>query len=170
MDTTHKGNIGEHATALSLQRAGFLVAKPYFDKDGADLLAFAHIGDGAKFARVQCKYRQPKTSIKVPTQYAEGAFVCFLCSVPTESDDDGTGQSLYAFFVEDVKAWGLRAGNYVLRVPSYKHAAKKFRKHAVNVETFARLRRLIEDSDVGKEFGGLDFANPRNMIWMVGIL
>jgi hypothetical protein len=163
MDTSHKGNTGEQATALALQRAGFLVAKPCFDQRGADLLAFIHIAGGAKFARVQCKYRQPNSSIEIPAYHVPGAFICFLLLVPPAPEDAGMDHWLYAFFSQEIKAaWNHRKDKYVLPIPSLVPAREQFLPNLVSADIFERMRELIKSSKIADEMGMLDFSNPNN--------
>ena len=82
MDTTKLEYTAEDLIAHVLQRSGLLVAKPKFDREGADLLAFAELADGVKFCRIQCKGRtiinSISTNIKIPKSYVSPSFVLFL--------------------------------------------------------------------------------------------
>ena len=49
MDPSVMEYTAEDLIAHKLTRSGFLVAKPRFDQEGADLLAFLKVKDGAKF-------------------------------------------------------------------------------------------------------------------------
>lgn len=51
-DITVMEYTAEDFIAHKLQRSGFLVAKPKFDQDGADLHAFLDVKDNAKFCRI----------------------------------------------------------------------------------------------------------------------
>ena len=73
MDTAQKEKIAENEFASQLSRRGMLVAKPYFDQRGADLLAFIHICNGAKFCRIQSKYRMTNVEIYDPIKYLKAA-------------------------------------------------------------------------------------------------
>jgi hypothetical protein len=80
MDTKHLEQIGETFISHKLLYANILVAKPLFDRLGADLIGFTSIDDKARFCRIQCKYREIKktTSVKIHSKYVVGAFVTFL--------------------------------------------------------------------------------------------
>lgn len=80
MDTKHLEQIGETFIVSSLLDAGILVAKPFFDRLGTDLVGFSSIDDKAKFCRIQCKYRELKksTSVEIDSKYIVGAFILFL--------------------------------------------------------------------------------------------
>ena len=82
MDTTYLEYIAEDLIAHKLQRGGLQVAKPKFDRDGADLIAFMEVADGAKFCRIQCKGRtlisSNNSNVTIPKEYVEGAFFVFL--------------------------------------------------------------------------------------------
>jgi len=80
MYTKHLEHIGESLVIYSLLEAGILVAKPFFDKAGADLVGITSVDNRAKICRIQCKYRELKTrtSVVVDSEYVKGAFVLFL--------------------------------------------------------------------------------------------
>lgn len=109
MDTTHLEYTAEDLIAHKLQRSGLLVAKPKFDRDGADLIALLEVADGAKFCRIQCKGRSLKNSensnVKIPASYVTGAFFVFLYV------DIGDKETyIFCFSVDDIKTnWNLKA-------------------------------------------------------------
>lgn len=80
MDTERLKQIGESFIVYSLLNAGILVAKPFFDQLGTDLIGFTSIDDKARFCRIQCKYRELKksTSVRIDSNYVVGAFILFL--------------------------------------------------------------------------------------------
>ena len=57
MDTKQMEETAENYISSKLQQADILVAKPKFDLNGTDLLAFTNMVDGVKFCRIQCKGR-----------------------------------------------------------------------------------------------------------------
>ena len=79
MDTAKTEHIAEDLIAHELQKSGILVAKPKFDREGADLLAFLEIADGVKFCRIQCKGRtiidSKKSNIRIPQSYVSPSFI-----------------------------------------------------------------------------------------------
>lgn len=163
MDTTRKEKIAEHEIASVLSRRGLLVAKPSFDQRGADLLGFLHICGGAKFCRVQCKYRQAGSQIEIPVHYVPGAFVCVVYVVPKEQiEDDPATCALYCFFPDDIHRWNKRSDNYVLSLPSFETCKERFKDNLLDDGNFDRLRYLIQESTVQDEMGMLDFSNPNN--------
>lgn len=80
MDTKQLEQIGETYIVSKLLDADILVAKPFFDRLGADLIGFTSIDDKAKFCRIQCKYRELKTKtfVEIDSSYVIGSFVLFL--------------------------------------------------------------------------------------------
>ena len=80
MDTKRLEQIGETFIVSSLLDENILVAKPFFDLLGTDLIGFTSIDDKARFCRIQCKYRELKksTSVQIDSKYVVGAFVLFL--------------------------------------------------------------------------------------------
>jgi len=111
MDTTHLEYTAEDLIAHKLQRSGLLVAKPKFDRDGADLIALLDVADGAKFCRIQCKGRSLKSSknsnVKIPADYVSGSFFAFLYV------DTGDSETyIFCFSVSDIKIhWDHKTDN-----------------------------------------------------------
>jgi len=162
MYTKQKEDIAEDAIASQLQSAGFLVAKPKFDERGADLLAFGHIHGGARFARIQSKYRQAQSSVKIPYHYAVGAFVCIVHLVPRKGQADDEAAVFYAFTAEEIRAWPNRNGVSVLSLPSFETARKRFASNLLK-DKIQSIRELIAKADGTDEMIGLlDFSNPNN--------
>lgn len=108
MDTTHMEYTAEDLIAHKLQRAGLLIAKPKFDREGTDLIALMEVKDGAKFCRIQCKGRSlinsKSSSVKIPKKYTTDSFIVFLYI----DDGDVNSTHLFTFFVEDIKTWKLK--------------------------------------------------------------
>jgi hypothetical protein len=80
MDTKRLEQIGETFIVSRLLDGDILVAKPFFDQAGADLVGFTSIDDKAKFCRIQCKYRELKktTSVQIDSKHVIGAYIFFL--------------------------------------------------------------------------------------------
>ena len=99
MDTKQLEQIGETFIVSNLLDSGILVAKPFFDRSGADLIGFTSIDDKARFCRIQCKYRglKTRTSVKVDSEYVIGAFILFLYIKNSNS------RHFYCFLPEDIK-------------------------------------------------------------------
>jgi hypothetical protein len=163
VDTAQKEKIAENAIASILSSRGLLVAKPYFDQRGADLLGFLHICGGAKFCRVQVKYRQAGSNIEIPVHYVPGAFLCVVYLVPKEEvDNDATTYAFYCFFPDDIRQWHKHSGSYILSLPGFETCIIKFKDKILDERSFERLHHLIQESTVQDEMGMLDFSNPNN--------
>ena len=80
MDTKRLEQIGETFIIYRLLEAGILVAKPFFDRLGSDLIGFISVDDKTSFCRIQCKYRGVKkaTCVEIDKKYVTGAFILFL--------------------------------------------------------------------------------------------
>jgi hypothetical protein len=117
MDTTHLEYTAEDLIAHKLQRGGLLVAKPKFDRDGADLIALMEVADGAKFCRIQCKGRTlikgNSSNVEIPEDYVKGAFWLFLY---VDIGDDNP--HIYCFSTKEIiNNWALT---------KYKKSHKKY--------------------------------------------
>lgn len=99
MDTKLLEQVGETFVTSTLLSAGILVAKPFFDELGTDLIGFTSVDDKARFCRIQCKYRELKkrTCVEIDTKYVVGAFVLFLY-VKTQEQ-----RHLFCFLPEDIR-------------------------------------------------------------------
>jgi hypothetical protein len=163
-DTALKEKNAENEIASVLARRGLLIAKPYFDQRGADLLAFLRICGGAKFCRVQSKYRQEESAVAIPFHYVPGAFVCFVYLVPKPPDSaDPPQHALYCFFPDDIRQWPLSDGQYRLCLPKFTTCSAQFAASQFNDSTFDRLSRLIAELTIQDEMVEiLDFSNPNN--------
>lgn len=149
-DTTQIAYTAEDLISHKLEREGFLVAKPKFDQDGADLLVLTNVRDGASFGRVQCKGRsviKQNSFIEIPQKYVSDAFLVTLFIEDGNHDE----ANLFFFFSEDIKKWVLKKGIYRLSIDKncYKETFLKYRfspeKHP------KKIRTLIEKTDVNKE-------------------
>jgi hypothetical protein len=117
MDTTVMEYTAEDLIAHKLQRRRILVAKPKFDREGADLLALLGVSDGAKFCRIQCKGRSlvgsSGSSVEVPKKYVTDGFILFLFVETGQADLT----HLYCFFGRDIRShWHQRGDSYVLSI------------------------------------------------------
>ena len=115
MDTSIMEQTAEDLIAHSLQRAGLLVAKPKFDQNGADLLAFLDVNDGAKFCRIQCKGRSlinsSSSSVRLPVNYVTDGLVVSLFVETGASDET----HLYCFLGREIRAnWARTGDDYVI--------------------------------------------------------
>ncbi len=153
MDTTKLANVAEDLIAHKLQRGGILVAKPKFDRLGADLLGLIEVSDGAKFCRIQCKGRSVRARgahIEIPFSYVTPAFILVLY---LEADDD-TGP-LYCFFESDMKTWTRNAEDeYKLSLPKSSYAAI-LKGNLFVPATVERIKQIIRKSNVAIEIGHL---------------
>ena len=80
--SSQREHAAEQLIAHKLITYDVLVAKPLFDIDGADLLGFCEVKDGARFCRIQSKGRSviksPKTIAKTKSKYVQGAYIVFV--------------------------------------------------------------------------------------------
>jgi hypothetical protein len=167
MDTSQKEKIAEHEIASILSSRGLLIAKPFFDQRGADLLGFIHICGGAKFCRIQCKFRQAGSQIEIPIHYVPGAFVCVAYIIPKETATNHAPiHALYCFFPDEIRQWHKHDGKYIVSLPSYETCIKQFNNNVLDDKNYERLRDLIQSSIVQDEMGMLDFSNPNNSAYI----
>lgn len=164
MDTTHIAYTAEDLISYKLQHSGLLIAKPKFDREGADLLALLNVDKGAKFCRIQCKGRsllklKSKSNIVVPKSYIKGAFILILFI------DDGNENetNLFCFFPDDIKKrWKLKTSRnstetlYCLSLSktTFKDVTKKgnLLKYRLSNQKIEEIKTLIRQADINKEF------------------
>lgn len=146
----------EDLISHKLQRSGILISKPKFDREGTDLIALMQVKDGTRFCRIQCKGRSlvnsSSSSIKIPKEYVEGAFVTFLYV------DDGNENNthLFAFFVDEMRKWKENNDKYVLNFTKTNFESL-LAENRFSPETVVRIQNSIKHSNVRKE---LPFVLP----------
>jgi len=151
MDTTLMEYTAEDLIAHKLQKAGLLISKPKFDRDGTDLIALMEVKDGASFCRIQCKGRSLVTtkssSVKIPKKYVTGAFVTFLYV------DDGNSNNtyLFTFFVDEIIKWSLNSKDeYVLNF--YENSFREiFLENSFSDICIDRIKKTISEANVKAE-------------------
>lgn len=163
MDTTHLANTAEDLISHKLQRAGLLVAKPKFDRDGADLLVFMSVNQGTKFCCVQCKGRSlihsNSSNVKVFKSYVTEVFMLFLFI--NNGNDSVT--DLFCFFANEIKtSWKLKTFKdsskdyYQLTFSksTYKNqnSGRNLLIHSLNDKKINALKEIIRTSDSKREF------------------
>lgn len=147
-DTTIMEYTAEDLIAHKLLRSGVLVAKPKFDQEGTDLLAFVGVSDGAKFCRIQCKGRSlinsKNSQVLVPLGYVTDAFILFLF-VET-GDTDKT--YLFCFLGKDIRQWPRSADgkDYVLSISENK-LENEFGAFIFNERKIHEIKKAIINVD-----------------------
>ena len=154
----------EDLIAHKLQRAGILISKPKFDRDGTDLMGLMEVKGGSRFCRIQCKGRSlinsDTSSIKIPKDYVQGAFVAFLYI------DDGNNENtwVYNFFVGDIRNWKLNDKNeYILNLKKSSFT-EDLAGHEFSVDSIQKIKDVINKSDVHNEIINITPPSYRSFI------
>ncbi len=147
----------EKRVAFELLRYDILVAKPLFDKQGADLLAMLRVDDGARFIRVQCKGRSLEAShschFDIPKAYVTNSFVVFLYL------RSATGPNVFIFFSKDISSWNInKKCEYSLSL-SAKSFSEKLHRFQLDGEKAKQLAELIQTVDMREQFQELIVLN-----------
>jgi len=166
-DTSVREHEAETRVAHELLRHGILVAKPYFDRRGADLLAMVDVDGGARFIPVQCKGRSlegsESTSVRIPKSYVGDDFAVFLYL----RHPDGATNSLYLFFADDIRRWHeADSDKYVLSIGAGTFKGK-LAGHLLTSETISRLTQRIQCSVVPSPITSALGMSP-GVIWSDG--
>jgi HD superfamily phosphohydrolase len=153
MDTTHIAYTAEDLISHKLQRSGLLVAKPKFDRDGADLLAFMSVDNGTKFCRIQCKGRSlinsNTSSIDVYESYVTDGFVLFLFI----NDGNDSTSNLFCFFSNDIKEkWELKTYKEYKKIFRLSFSKSNFNNVNFSEQKIEEIKNIIRHSDVKEEF------------------
>jgi len=151
MDTTIMEYTAEDLIAHKLQRGGILVAKPRFDREGADLLAFQTVNDGAKFCRIQCKGRSLINSkgshVDVPKKYLSTGFLLFLFVETGQQEET----HLFCFTSDDIRTnWHTHEDNYRLLI-SDSRLRTDFEAFAFNDQKIEQIKNIIKQTNIGQE-------------------
>ena len=163
MDTTHIAYTAEDLISHKLQKAGLLVAKPKFDRDGADLLILMNVHEGTKFGRVQCKGRtlinSDSSNVDVFKSYVTDAFVLFLYI----NDGNESVPNLFCFLPNEIKeTWRLKTFSdsskdfYRLSFSksTYRNiqSSRNLLSHSFDESKIQIIMELIKNSDTETEF------------------
>lgn len=159
MDTKYLEEIAESMIAGELQRAGLLVAKPKFDREGTDLIVFAEMRDGVKFCRIQCKGRRfgasGKTDIVVPSTYVTNGFLLIVYL------DAGAWHGAYYFLASEIQEWKRTPkGTYRLSI-SISNAREALKRNAFDKSKIDLIRVLIQDAETRGEFHLLVYGDAK---------
>lgn len=161
MDTIYLEYISEDFIAHKLQRGGLLVAKPKFDRDGADLIALMEVADGAKFGRIQCKGRtlisSNNSNVTIPKEYVKGAFFVFLYVDIGDSEP-----YIFCFSAEEIiRYWKLKTEQksqkqiYYLGISkgSFLNSDKEsnFLRFSLTNDRIDQIKEIIEKSNSKEE-------------------
>jgi len=141
----------EDLISHKLQRASILIAKPKFDIEGTDLIAFIKFKDAIKFGRIQSKGRTLSTgttSIEVPVEYVYGAFFLFIYF---DIGIDNT--NLYFYTANDICQYWVKSKNgkkYRLSVKAKSIAENKIISDQIDFlftdDKIDRIKKIIETS------------------------
>lgn len=153
MDNSQLEKEAESLISSRLQKGGILVAKPSFDIQGSDLLAFVHLDDNARFCRVQCKGRSVEngdSNINVPADYVTRSFILFVYL----KDGIYENENLYCFFSEDIReSWKISKNGkeYIIHIPRASFD-KKLSSFKITSERMKSIAQRIALSDIDVEF------------------
>ena len=155
-DTTHLSYVAEDLIAHKLQRAGFLVTKPKFDQEGADLLVFLSIGDASKFCRIQCKGRtviNRNSNVEIPASYISNAFILLIFV-----EDGNKDTNLYCFFNEDIEHFfklkeykNVAKNKYRITIPKNISTNKKFTPFLFDTTKIKLIKNRIKNINTDEE-------------------
>jgi hypothetical protein len=162
MDTTHIAYTAEDLISHKLQRSGLLVAKPKFDRDGTDLLAFMSVDNGTKFCRIQCKGRSliksSKANVDVFESYVTAGFILFLFI----NDGNDSASNLFCFFPDDIKKrWVLKTNKESKKIYSLSFSKSTFNdinkkgnliEYFFSEQKIEQIKIIIRKSDIKEEF------------------
>ena len=140
-----------------LQKNRILVAKPYNDQNGTDLLAFINMHDGVKFCRIQCKGRtvlaSNKNNTDIPKSYVTNGFIVFLYLDFGDNTDE-----LYMFLASDIRLWNLSPNNEYTLSLSHSNVREKLKRFRFESSKIVLIKHLIEQAETNGEFNQLIYA------------
>ncbi len=142
MDTKPLEIQAEDLIKHKLLKFDFLVVKPTFDKEGADLLIIKDISQKVTpFVKIQCKGRtiDKNSNVAIPKSYVEENFIIFLYVEIKETKED----FLYVFFKEDIEKWKNLGDNFQLTIPKSFNENKDFKEKAFNENIAIRIGKLL---------------------------
>jgi hypothetical protein len=130
-----------------------LVTKPYFDRDGIDLLLLGDIGELIKVGFIQSKGRSinanQNSNITVCRNYVKDNFSVFLYILPPSK-----AENLYCFFPEDLLKWKIKGNDYYLNIPNDYLTDSYFQEHLFSDNKINRIKQSLKSLDNGY---GIDY-------------
>jgi hypothetical protein len=153
MNESNLEHVAESSVISQLTRHGVIVAKPYRDKWGADLLAMLSVYDYAKFIRIQSKGRSLKengrSSVEIPKHYVTDSFCLFLYIAFHNSQTYANQEHLFILFSSEIK--NLFTSKEIKGVHNYYlgFSGKKFLEilspFTASFERFEKVKKTIRD-------------------------
>ena len=142
MDTKPSEIQAENLIKHKLVKYNFLVTKPTFDKEGADLLIVKDISKKiTPFVKIQCKGRTITTNsnVTIPKKYVEENFVVFLYVEVKESKED----FLYTYFQPDILKWNDLGEKWQLIIPKNFYKRDKFKNREFNKGVALQIENIL---------------------------
>jgi len=136
---------------------GLLVTKPYFDKEGTDLLILKDLSEKTTTTiKVQCKGRTVKraSNVTIPAKYVKENFVVFLYVKEDETNDD----FLYTFFEDDINAWKLQGSNFQLVIPKDFQCREYFKERIFAKEAIFKIESILLKQAVSQQIEKTDYS------------
>lgn len=157
MDNKPLETQAESLIQYNLIKYGLLVTKPFFDKEGTDLLIVKDISNKTTpFIKVQCKGRTIKTSsnITIPKSYVEDNFVVFLYVKEDKTKED----FLYVFFQEEIKKWESKGDNFQLLVPNNFRNKDYFNEQKFAEKTIFKIENILLNQAVKQKLTKTNYS------------
>ena len=142
MDTKPFEIQAESLIEHKLVKYDFLVTRPSFDKEGADLLIIKDISKKiTPFIKIQCKGRtiSANSNVTIPKKYVEENFVVFLYVEVKDSKED----YLYTYFQSDVLEWNDIGEKFQLIIPKNFSERDEFKKREFNDSVALKIEKIL---------------------------
>jgi len=153
VDTKVLEGIAEQFISSTLSKYKILVTKPYFDRNGIDLLLLGDIGEYIKVGFLQSKGRRvskkTNSNVKINRSYVKDNFSVFLYVLPPNNTE-----SLYCFFPEDICLWEIKGNDYYLNIPTTYFTDSYFIDHLFSEDKIERIKQSLKSLDDGY---GIDY-------------
>jgi len=136
-------HIAEDKISAELQLYQFFIAKPKFDIQGTDLIAFVDFKDSFKLGRIQSKGRsllsQKTCSVKIKKDYVRESFFVFIYF-----NTNPITNNIYFFSVDDIKKqWKMVKENYVFSFKKSKLMQNAYDVYKFDINKCEFMRRQI---------------------------
>jgi hypothetical protein len=141
----------------NLIKHGLLVTKPFFDKEGTDLLIVKDLSEKTTpIIKVQCKGRTVKkaSNVTIPVKYVKENFVVFLYVQEDETKND----FLYAFFQDDINAWQAQGSDFQLVIPKDFQCREYFKERKFTGEAIFKIENILLKQAVSQQITKTDYS------------
>jgi hypothetical protein len=158
----------DHISKL-LRRSGFLVADPYFDIKGSDLIILFDLEKKIKIGIIQSKGRTVKkdqpSNVRIPQKYIKDNFIVFVYVI--KEYNPVQEEYVYCFFEEDINNWTKNKKDFVLNIPVDFNEKDSFKEKLYSTNIGEKIKVMLKPDDniIMEYLNELDISDKALGLW-----